>query len=185
MMPLPTLPDCHETSDDPVAETLRDRARLQEITDLALTSPGVDAILRATAQEAAERLGMPIALVTVVLDEAQHFAAMHGVEGWMARTRGTPVEWSFCRYAVAWREAFVVEDAAQHPLVHDNPLVEHDGVRAYAGHPLVTSAGHAVGALCVLGTAPRTFSAEDLDALRAFAAQAVARIEGRRAAAGV
>jgi GAF domain-containing protein len=181
MLPLPTTTFTHGPhGDESVADALRDRARLQEIADLELTSRGVDRILRATAREAAERLGMPIALVTVVLDDAQHFAAMHGVEGWMARTRGTPVEWSFCRYAVAWREAFVVEDAAVHPLVQDSPLVQQEGVRSYAGHPLITSAGHALGTLCVLGTDPRTFSEADLATLRDFAEQAVRRIEARR-----
>ena len=69
-----------------------DVERLREIVNLDLLSPEADEILQQTAREAATRLGMPISTVTVVLDEAQFFAAAHGVEGWQAESRGTPVE---------------------------------------------------------------------------------------------
>jgi GAF domain-containing protein len=163
-------------------EVLADAGRLQEIVDLDLLSPDVDEILRQTAETAAARLRLPMSMVTVVLDEAQFFAAHHGLTGWMAETRGTPVEWSFCANAVISREPFVVEDATTHPAVKDNPLVANDGIRCYAGIPLVSSRGHALGTLCVIGTEARTFSDDDLDALRGLAKKAVERIESRRSA---
>ena len=159
---------------------LADAGRLQEIVDLDLLTPGVDAILQQTAEEAAARLHLPMSMVTVVLDEAQFFAAHHGLTGWMAAARGTPVEWSFCANAVASREPFVVEDATTHPVVRDNPLVANDGIRCYAGIPLVSTRGHALGTLCVIGTEARAFSGADLDVLRGLAQQAVDRIEARR-----
>ncbi|HEX8903585.1 MAG TPA: GAF domain-containing protein [Longimicrobiaceae bacterium] len=157
-----------------------DADRLREIADLDLLTPEVDAILQRTVEEAAARLHLPMSMVTVVLDEAQFFAAHHGLTGWMAEARGTPVEWSFCANAVASREPFVVEDATTHPAVRDNPLVANDGIRCYAGIPLISSRGHALGTLCVIGTEARTFTGEDLDALRALAKKAVERIEERR-----
>jgi GAF domain-containing protein len=154
--------------------------RLREIVELDLLSPEVDDILQATVVEAAARLGLPQAMVTVVLDQAQFFAAHHGLDGWMAEARGTPVEWSFCALAVASGEPFVVEDATTHPLTRENPLVAHEGIRCYAGIPLVSSRGHALGTLCVIGKEPHVFSAADLDALRALSERAVRRIEERR-----
>lgn len=167
----------HEAAEDPV----RDLSRLQEIADLRLTSPEVDAILQEVAAEAARALGLPISLVSVVLDEAQFFAAAHGLDGWMAAARGTPVEWSFCANAVRSGEPFVVEDAHVHPVVRDNPLVTEGGIRCYAGIPLVSSRGYALGTLCVIGTERRTFGTEELDLLRSLARTAIARIEQRRA----
>ena len=161
-----------------------DEARLREIVELDLLAPGVDDILQATVAEAAGRLGLPQAMVTVVLDQAQFFAAHHGLDGWQLESRGTPVEWSFCALAVASGEPFVVEDATTHPLTRDNPLVAHEGIRCYAGIPLVSSRGHALGTLCVIGKAPHTFSDADLDVLRDLAAQAVRRIEARRKTGG-
>lgn len=160
--------------------TIRDRERLQEIADLDLTSPEVDGILQGIAADAAGRLGLPIGLVSIVLDEAQYFAAAHGLQGWLSETRGTPVEWSFCANAVRSGEPFVVEDAQLHPLVRDNPLVTEDGIRCYAGIPLVTSRGNTVGTLCVIGTEARSFSPEDIEMLRSMARTAVERIESRR-----
>lgn len=164
------------TRKDPV----RDAERLREIAELRLTTPEVDAVLADVAREAARRLGLPISLVSIVLDEAQFFAAAHGLDGWLAETRGTPVEWSFCANAVRSGEPFVVENALEHPVVRDNPLVVEDGIRCYAGIPLITSRGHALGTLCVLGVAERTFSEADLDILREQAQRAVQRIEQLR-----
>lgn len=160
--------------------TLQSQARLQEIADLGLLSSDVDSVLQELCTSAAAEFGLPIGLVSIVLDEAQHFAASHGLGGWLDAAKGTPIEWSFCRYAVASREAFVVEDAREHALVHNNPLVQLDGVRCYAGIPLISSRGFALGSFCVIGTEERSFDEPELDRLRAFATQVVARIEARR-----
>ena len=172
-------------NDEAAARSEREReTRLREIVDLDLLSPEVDDILQSTVVEAARRLDLPQAMVSVVLDQAQFFAAHHGLDGWMAESRGTPVEWSFCALAVASGEPFVVEDAATHPQTRDNPLVIHEGIRCYAGIPLISSRGHALGTLCVIGKEARTFSDAELEALHALAARAVRRIEERRLGGG-
>lgn len=160
--------------------TLQSQERLQEIAELGLLSGEVDAVLQEVCAEAAREFGLPIGLVSIVLDEAQHFAASHGLGGWLDAAKGTPIEWSFCRYAVASREAFVVEDAREHSLVQQNPLVRMDGVRCYAGIPLISSRGFALGSFCVIGTEERAFAEPELERLRAFATQVVAHIEARR-----
>jgi GAF domain-containing protein len=162
------------------ADPVRDTARLAEIAALGLTEAQVDAVLQQTVDEAAARLDLPTAMVSIVLDEAQWFAAHTGLSPWMAEARGTPVEWSFCANAVRSGEPFVVEDATTHPLVKDIPLVALDHVRCYAGIPLITSNGHVLGTLCVIGTEPRSFSKAELDVLRGLARTAIERIETRR-----
>jgi GAF domain-containing protein len=161
-------------------DVLRDPARLAEIAALGLTAPEVDAVLQETVNEAAAALSLPTALVSVVMGEAQYFAAEHGLTGWMAEAHGTPVEWSFCANAVQSGEPFVVQDARTHPVTKDNPLVRFDNLRCYAGIPLVTSGGHTLGTLCVIGNEPRSFTEAELDLLRGLAKKAMARIEARR-----
>jgi GAF domain-containing protein len=161
-------------------DVLRDPARLAAIATLGLTPGEVDAILQQTVDEAAAALNLPTALVSIVMGEAQYFAAEHGVTGWMAEAHGTPVEWSFCANAVQSGEPFVVEDATKHPLTRDNPLVRFENLRCYAGIPLITSAGHALGTLCVSGDEPRAFTGAELDKLRVLARKAIDRIEERR-----
>jgi GAF domain-containing protein len=161
---------------DPVVQ----EARLQEIADLHLTDPEMDPELRDIAARAAAAVGLPIGVVSIVLDQAQYFAAAHGLRGWLADVRGTPIEWSFCVNAVRNREPFVVENALTNPLVAQSPLVTQEGVRCYAGIPLITSRGHVLGTLCVAGIEQRPFPPEDVAKLRALAADAVRRIETRR-----
>lgn len=163
-------------------EIIQDRDRLEEIAALDLTSPEVDRILDEIATRAAQLLGLPISLVSVVLDEAQYFAASHGLSGWLQQTRGTPVEWAFCAHAVSSGTPFIVEDATRHEAVQDNPLVTREGIRCYAGIPLISRRGHALGTLCVIGTEPRPFSESDIALLRQLANEAVQRIESRREA---
>jgi GAF domain-containing protein len=166
-----------------VTDPLYDEARLREIIDLDLLAPDVDPLLADIATEAAERLGLPVSLISVVLDEALHVAGFHGPDGlWLDETRGHPVEWSFCATSVRTRDAFVVENAEVHPEHQTNPLVTQDGVRCYAGVPMISSRGYVLGNLCVVGLEQRDFSEADVTVLRDLAAEAVRRIEQRRAA---
>lgn len=163
---------------DPVV----DPARLLEIERLGATDPGVRAVLQPVVDAAAEQLGAKVALLSVVLPDRQLFAAHRGLTGWMAEQEGTPIEWSFCVNTVRRHAPLVIEDATLHPLVSGSPLIA-EGVRSYCGVPLVSSAGYALGALCVIGPDPARFERADLAALRALALEAIAALEARAAAA--
>lgn len=160
-------------------DPLKDLDRLREIAELDLDSPEVDEILESIIREAAEHLDLPIGVVSIVLDEAQYFKAMFGVDGWVGASRGTPVEWSFCRNVVINKSEFVVENALEDETMKDSPLVHNEGIRCYAGIPMVTSRGNVVGSFCVKGREERHFSERDLEALRGYAARAMAHIELR------
>nr|WP_302474470.1 GAF domain-containing protein [Roseococcus sp. MDT2-1-1] len=105
---------------------------------------------------ARETLDAPMALVSLVDHDRQFFKSHSGpIPEDFAAQRGTALSHSFCRHAVASGEAFVVEDAKEHPLVKDNPTALEYGVAAYAGVPLLSADGQALGTLCVLDTKPR------------------------------
>jgi GAF domain-containing protein len=162
-------------------DPIHDAARLEEIAGLGLLSSDADPVLKDVATRAAAAMQLPVAMVSVVLDEAQHLAASHGIDGmWLDEAGGHPVEWSFCATSVRTREAFVVESATAHPEHRTNPLVTQDGVRCYAGVPLISSRGYVLGNLCVVGMQERTFSAAEMATLRELAGEAVRRIEERR-----
>jgi GAF domain-containing protein len=85
---------------------------------------------------------------------------------------------------VRTREAYVVPDLAEDLLQRANPLAtDEDAVRCYAGAPLITSAGHVLGALCTIGGVPRDFCAADVAELQARADALVADLERACAAA--
>ncbi len=157
-----------------------DTARMAEILDLDLFSDAARARLDRAARRVAERFGAPIGLVSIVLEGSQQFAGSHGLEGWLAEVGGTPLEWSFCATSVRTREAYIVPDAHSDVIQRTNPLVDQDGVRTYAGVPLVTSRGQVLGNYCLIGSEARSWTAEETAELQAMADALVAELERTR-----
>ncbi|MGK5678563.1 GAF domain-containing protein [Actinoplanes sp. URMC 104] len=159
---------------------LRARDRLREVARLGLDRELSRPYLQEIVEEAAERLGAPIALVDVLLDEAQIFVAVQGpVPEWLAGAAGTPIEWAFCRPFVSDPAPRAIPDLTADPLWRDNPLVTIDGARAYIGVPLVSRAGHVVGGLCALDVQPRDFAPGSVELLQQLADDVIARLEAR------
>ncbi|HEY1366562.1 MAG TPA: ATP-binding protein [Gaiellaceae bacterium] len=127
---------------------------------------------------AAQVCGTPISLVTLVDEERQWFKARVGIE-----LTASAREVSICAHAIAGEGLLEVPDAELDPRFLDNPYVTADGgFRFYAGAPLVTPEGAALGTLCVIDRRPRRLSDHQREALRALARQVVAQLELRRAA---
>jgi GAF domain-containing protein len=173
--------DIFERLDDPTDHLfgLDATRRMLVLSSIDLDDVGLRAQLDAITARTADRLGLPSSLVTLVLDTAQVLAGSHGVPEWIVAAGGTPVEWSFCAHTVSRGGPYVVTDATTDPAHADNPLVTVDGVTSYAGVPLVID-GQVLGAHCVLGGHPRTFSEADLAELREAADDIVALLERHR-----
>lgn len=69
-------------------------------------------------------------------------------------------------------------DATRDPRFADNPFVAApDGLRFYAGTPLITSDGHCIGALCVLDRVPRELAPDQCESLRVLGRQVMVQLE--------
>lgn len=121
----------------------------------------------------------PVSLITLLDSERQWFKSKVGVEA-----PEMPRDVSFCAHAILRPdELLLVPDAAEDIRFWDNPLVTGDpNVRSYAGAPLVTPDGHALGTLCVVDSVPRELDEAQQEALRALGRQVVAQLELRRQA---
>jgi PAS domain S-box-containing protein len=121
----------------------------------------------------------PVALVTLLEEEYQHFLARTGFDG-----TGTPRDISFCTHAVATDTIMVVPDTLADPRFVDNPLVTGPtAVRFYAGAPMRASDGSVLGTVCVLDTVPRAgLTPLQEQGLAILAQAAMGRLDDRRIA---
>ena len=118
----------------------------------------------------------PIALITLVDADRQWFKARTG----LAATE-TPRAISFCTHAIRDHGLFIIPDARDDERFRDNPFVTGElQLRFYAGAPLVTPEGHALGTICVIDSVPRTLTDDQREALDALRRQVQAQLELRR-----
>ncbi|EQA43931.1 response regulator receiver domain protein [Leptospira broomii serovar Hurstbridge str. 5399] len=115
----------------------------------------------------------PIALISLIDANRQWFKSKTGLD-----VSETPRDISFCQFAIQGQEILIVEDTSKDERFQKNPLVSGSPfIKFYAGAPLLTPSGIAVGTLCVLDTVPRGLDSKQLEALRALADSVVAYME--------
>ncbi|MCB1168805.1 MAG: PAS domain S-box protein [Leptospiraceae bacterium] len=118
----------------------------------------------------------PISLISLIDSNRQWFKARIGME-----PQETHRDIAFCAEAIKSPDLMVVEDATNDPRFQDNPLVIDDPeIRFYAGAPLLTPEGHALGTLCVIDHETRKISEEQRDLLQRLARQVMNQMELRR-----
>lgn len=126
---------------------------------------------------ASQICGTPISLISLIDEKRQWFKSHYGTDATQ-----TPREVAFCAHAINDKNnIFIVEDSRKDIRFHDNPLVTADpGVIFYAGVPLVTSEGYALGVLCVNDHVPRKLDQFQIKALEVLSNQVGRLFELRR-----
>jgi diguanylate cyclase (GGDEF)-like protein/PAS domain S-box-containing protein len=164
-----------------VAEQDEDPARIEALRATGLLEDPVDESLDALARLAARLLDAPLALVSLVDLDREFVTAQVGLPVPWAERRGWPLTHSLARFAVANNAPLVVADARVDPVLRESRAVEELGIVAYAGVPLTTSAGVAVGALAVADRRARAWTQDELELVHELARlarqQLVARAE--------
>lgn len=156
----------------PVNETVRLEVLGQyNILDTA-PEPEFDDFTRLAAQICET----PIALFTLVDHHRQWIKSNIGLT-----VAETDREGSFCAHAILGNEVFIIPDALADERFATNPFVTAEPhIRFYAGVPLITPQGYALGTLCVIDSKPRELNSKQLGALQALSRQVMTQLELRR-----
>jgi formate hydrogenlyase transcriptional activator len=162
-----------------LTHVLEDEARLEALRRTSLLdSPPEEAFDRLT-RLATTVLHVPVAIISLLDRDRQFIKSACGLSGSLESLRKTPLEHSFCKHPVGSGEPLVVADNRSHPVVGNYPAVTELGLMAYAGIPLITSDGHALGTFCVLDERPHEWTEEEVAILNVLASSTVSEIELR------
>jgi formate hydrogenlyase transcriptional activator len=163
-----------------VDDVIESEARLEALRRTSLLdSPPEEAFDRLTRMATAV-LRVPMSMVSLVDRDRLFFKSQNGLAEPFASLRQGPIQDSFCRHAVCTRETLVVPDSRQNPAFERYPSISGLGAIAYAGVPLITSEGHALGTFCVVDERPRDWTEQEISALRVLATCVMSEIELRR-----
>lgn len=128
------------------------------------------------AQLASLICGTPIALITLVENDRQWFKSEIG----MGRPQ-MPISESICAYAVMENDVVVIPDTSIDARLGRNPQYTGDArLKFYAGAPITTASGVALGTVCVLDTVSRTLTEQQIDSLKMLARQVMLQLELRK-----
>lgn len=127
-------------------------------------------------QAASAFCGTEVALISLTDESRQWFKSSVGLA-----LSEVPRDISFCTHAILHPDELMeVEDTTLDPRFSDNPLVTAcPKVRFYAGMPLTTPQGHALGALCVVGSKPGKLNDGQREGLKQLSATVMALFDER------
>jgi GAF domain-containing protein len=144
-------------------------ARMKALYHYNILDSAAEEIFDDVTITASELCGTPIALLTMLDQDRQWFKAKVGVD-----ISEMPREMAFCAHAILSTDMTVVPDATKDARFAQNPVVTGGPkVRFYAGTPLITPEGHALGTLCVIDVAPRELQPHQAKGLQALGRIAV------------
>ncbi|MBW4657683.1 MAG: GAF domain-containing sensor histidine kinase [Drouetiella hepatica Uher 2000/2452] len=168
---------------EPTSEWEQQRLKILEKMGL-LELESVPVFEEAT-QTAAHFLDMPICILGV-LDSDRHLfksavgLSRIGLMNSMASSRQLPRAESFCTYVVDSQQVLAISDTTANPVFANSLLTQRYGIYSYLGVPLMTSEGHCIGTLAVMGLSPRGFTHKEIELLQLTARWSMSEFERDR-----
>ncbi|WP_319932188.1 GAF domain-containing protein [Lichenihabitans sp. Uapishka_5] len=157
-----------------------DAGRLAALKETGVLDTGPESAYDGVVLLARTLCAAPVALISLVAEERQWFKARSGFG-----PEETSLDASVCSHALGGVGLLIIPDLMQDDRTRDNPLViAGPRLRFYAGAPLRTADGHALGTVCVLDSVPRPagLTPEQAEGLQALATLVMALLAARRMA---
>ena len=158
-----------------------DTARLAELRSYAVLYTAAEEAFDNLAQIMALAFAAPLSFISLVDVQTVFYKAQAGNFG---RTQVCRPD-SLCSLTILTPAPTVFEDTWTEAVLQTNPIIRaNGGLRFYAGAPLITPNGYRIGAVCVMDSVPRSFSAANRQLLERFARQAMHELTVRKNSAG-
>ncbi|NYE60027.1 EAL domain-containing protein (putative c-di-GMP-specific phosphodiesterase class I)/GGDEF domain-containing protein [Duganella sp. 1224] len=151
--------------------------RLQALHQLGILNTNTSEYFDAITRLAMEMFGVAGAYISLLDGDRQ----------WLKSTVGfcppnSERDQTFCHYTIQQPNVLVIEDTLLDARFANNPMVTGpQAVRFYAGAPLITAEGYAIGALCVIDTSPRSLNTAEKEKLARLASLVMSHITLGRA----
>ena len=156
--------------------TTNEAARLKALYDYDVLDTDAEKIFDDLTQLAAQICDTPITLISLVDPNRQWFKSKVGLDA-----EETSRDIAFCAHAIHQKEIFEVQDTLKDQRFFDNPLVTSaPNIRFYAGTPLVSHDGHAIGTLCVIDDKPNKLTRDQRQALEVLGRSVISQMELRK-----
>lgn len=150
-------------------------ARLAALAEYDVDALGVGPAFDRLTALAAEHFGTDVAFVGLVDEHEERFVSCHGAEMAPLERENT-----MCTHAILEEDLLVVEDVKDDERFRHNQALDRLDIRSYAGAPMRTPEGAAVGSFCLTHDEPRTYTDAELRFLRSLADEAMEQLELRR-----
>ena len=159
---------------DPLPLNRDESARLSVVRALGILDAPPNGRLDRLAELARFVFEAPMAAISIIGQDDLLFKARAGVD-----LLSMPRVDTFCGFTIQQTAPLIILDATGDIRFATNPLVVGaPHIRFYAGAPIVTREGAAVGTLCIFGNRPRShFGAEDCRVLLQITRMAADQID--------
>ncbi|WP_319783871.1 AI-2E family transporter [Oceanisphaera sp. IT1-181] len=164
-----TVPEEVQPTSAPIPED--EEERLKDVLSLNLTNADPDETFDSITRALAKAFNVPISLVSIIDTDRQFWKSHVGLPEDLALAGESPRDTSVCGHVVAQNKVLIIEDITQDKRFANNSFLKSRGIRFYAGVPLRSHSGHAVGSLCVIDTKPRNVTEKEIALISKLAEQ--------------
>jgi len=155
---------------DGLTPAARQQQRLTILDKLGLLTTDTVPVFEEATQTASSFLEVPICILGLAVGKELWFKSAAGLSSiglmnQLAYSRKLPLDESFSTYVVDSGQVLVIDNTVTNSVFASSILVQHYGIRAYLGVPLISAEGCCIGSLAVMDREPHSFSSRDIDFL--------------------
>jgi len=135
--------------------------RLNKLYSLELKNLGKDQEFEIFAEAACYMSQSPMALIALMDDHTQYVQSCIGLDIDQVNREDT-----VCQYTLLQKEILIIPDTRTDARTMNNAILRAGNINFYAGIPLITDDGFAIGTLCILDYLPKVLNEQQVTSLQ-------------------